>query len=204
MKIESKKGNNFSSFFVSFGLPFIKKKFNFRIALYNSPDTWVLGYSSRTDQGKYVLFHDYDSLRLSDILEELNFLQKKHKLSDYYIFKLDRENSFHAVCLDTFSLSEAYEIQKETSSDLAFIHSIKNLRTKEWILRFAKKGDRAAPEFHTRLISPFRKHIKSFAHAEFLRKLGVPVQKIGYWDNCKNLHLVKYNTANRIGEKKHE
>ena len=200
MKIESKKGNNFSSFFVSFGLPFMKKKFNFRAALYNSPDTWVSGYSSRTDQGKYVLFHDFDSLELSDILEELNFLQKKHELSDYYIFKLDRENSFHAVCLDTFSLSDAYAIQKETSGDLAFIFSIKNLKTKEWILRFAKKGDRAAPVFHERLISPFYKHIKSSAHAKFLRKLGVPVNKKGNWDNCKYLHLVKYNTANRTGD----
>jgi len=200
MKLETKKGINYSSFFFSFGLPFVKKKFNFRAALYNSPDTWVLGYSSRTDQGKYVLFHDYDSLELSDILEELNFLQKKHELSDYYIFKLDRKNSFHAVCLDTFSLSDAYKIQKETSSDIAFIHSIKNLRTKEWILRFAKKGDRAAPVFHKRLISPFHKRIKSSAHAKFLRKMSVKVSNKGLWDKCEFLHLVKYNTANRTGD----
>jgi len=200
MKIETKKGINYSSFFFSFGLPFMKKKFNFRAAVYNSPDTWVLGYSSRTDQGKYVLFHDYDSLEYSDVIEEIRFLQKKFKLSDYYIFKLDRENSFHAVCLDTFSLAEAYNIQKATSSDLAFIHSIKNLRTKEWILRFSKKGGRAAPKFKEVLDSPFYKNIKSSAHAKFLGKLGIPVYQKGKWDNCEFLHLVKYNTANRTGD----
>jgi len=200
MKIESKKGSNFSSFFVSFGLPFIKKKFNFRAALYNSPDTWVSGYSSRTEQGKYVLFHDYDSLELRDVLSELKALQKFFCLSDYFVFELDRKNSFHAVCLDTFSLAEAYKIQKATSSDLAFIHSIKNLRTKEWILRFGNKGDRAAPNFKTRIASMYDLNIKSTAHAEFLRKLNVPIKKTGKWDKCKTLSLIKYNTANRTGD----
>lgn len=200
MKLETKKGQNYSAFFMSFGLPFVKKKFNFRVALYNSPDTWVSGYSSRTDQGKYVLFHDYDSLEYSDVIDELKFLQNKFKLSDYFVFELDRENSFHAVCLDTFSLAEAYKIQKATSSDLAFIHSIKNLRTKEWILRFAKKGDRAAPVFKTRIASMFDGKIKSTAHAKFLRKTKIFVSKKGKWDKCEFMHLVKYNTSNRVGD----
>jgi hypothetical protein len=161
----------------------------------------VHGYSSRTEKGRYVLFHDYDNLDLPSIMAELSYLQKRFHLSNYYIFKLDRENSFHAVCLDTFALNEAYEIQKQTSCDLAFVHSIKNLQTREWILRIGKKGTREAPKFATVVLSKFDEREKSFAHKEFLAKFGVPKSYLSagqLWDGCQNLALVDYNTANRI------
>ena len=115
MKLETKAGDNFKSFFLKFKVPFFEKSFNAKFLLYNTPKTWVLGYSSRTQQGKYVLFHDYDKLNFTDVKNELKFLQKIYNLSDYYIFELDRKNSFHAVCLDAFSLRQAYDIQKATS-----------------------------------------------------------------------------------------
>jgi len=197
MKLETKSGVNFKSFFLKFKIPFFEKSFNAKFLFYNTPKTWVLGYSSRTDQGKYVLFHDFDSLNWTDIIQELKFLQKTFNLSDYFVFELDRENSFHAVCLDTFTLIEAYEIQKTTSCDLAFVHSIKNLKTKEWVLRISEKGKRAGPNWITTLKSKGNR-VKSSAHASFLRKIGITVPKKGRWDNCKKLGLVKYNTSNRV------
>jgi len=196
MKLETKSGDNFNSFFLKFKVPFVEKHFNFKVNLYNTPKTWVLGYSSRTQNGKYVLFHDYDNLSFVDVVNELKFLQKQFKLSDYFIFKLDRENSFHAVCLDTFSLRDAYEIQKTTSCDLSFIHAVKNLDSKEWVLRLGEKDKRSPPKWKCTLKHE-GKRIKSTAHAKLLRKLDVPVSFKGNWDNYTKLGLVKYNTANR-------
>lgn len=199
MKIETRSGVNFNSLFFSIKIPFMKKKLNISMNLFNPPETWVSGYSSRTMNGTYVLFHDYDNLALEDIKAELKFLQTKFNLSDYYLFKLDRENSYHAVNLDTFTLAKAYEIQKTTSCDLAFIESVNRLTTKEWILRLGKKGDRNAPIYCGKVKSSFDSRIKSKAHAVLLKKLGVPIDLTkGKWDNQKTLGLVKYNTANRI------
>lgn len=201
LKLEIKRADNHVSFFFGFSIPFVDKSFRISSMLYNSPNAWVHGYSSRTEQGKYVLFHDYDNLDLQSVVCELRFLQKKFKLSNYYIFKLDRENSFHAVCIDTFNLVQAYEIQQETSSDQAFIHAIKNLQSREWILRIGKKGTRERPKFLTIVKSDYNLRTKSSAHKDFLIKFGVPqAYFIGgsRWDNCKNLLLVDYNTANRI------
>lgn len=202
MKFEAKRTDNYVSVFLSVKIPFFNKTFRHHSILYASPDAWVHGYSSRTFAGKYVLFHDYDNLELKDVVQELKFLQKEFGLSNYYVFKLDRENSFHAVCLDTFPIAKAYEIQKSTSCDFAFIHSIKNLQTKEWILRIGGKGNRHAPKFLC--VLPSKKndlHVKSSAHKDFLLKyFGIPKEffKGKKWDKGEKLGLVKYNTGNRI------
>ena len=200
MKFETKRADNYTSVFISFKVPLMNKTFRHHSIIYNTPNAWVHGYSSRTEKGRYVLFHDYDNLELDSIISELKYLQKQFKLSNYYLFKLDRENSFHAVCIDTFALNQAYEIQKETSCDLAFIHSIKNLQTREWILRIGKKGNRQPPQFLTVIKNPFDEREKSSAHKEFLIKFGVPKEYFSgaKWDKCKNLALCDYNTANRI------
>jgi hypothetical protein len=200
MKFETRKTENYNSVFVSFKVPFVNKTFRHHTIFYNTPNAWVHGYSSRTEKARYVLFHDFDNLDLQSIGQECRYLQKRFKLSSYHIFKLDRDNSFHAVCLDTFSLAEAYEIQKETSCDLAFIHSIKNLQTKEWVLRIGGKGNRAPPKYYLSIPSVHDLHVKSSAHADFLIKYGVPKEFIRgkKWDGCKNLLLVDYDTANRI------
>lgn len=200
MKLELKRRDNHCSFFFELRIPFFNKKFRIHSMLYNAPNSWVHGYSSRNQFGQYVLFHDYDNLDEEAIVQELEFLQDKFKLSDYYLFKLDRENSFHAVCLDTFPIAKAYNIQQATSCDLAFIHSIKNLHTKEWILRWDKKGSRDAPIYVRTIKSKNRVHKKSSAHGVFLKKLGVPVN-MNYnneWDQGQLLAFVDYDTANRV------
>lgn len=201
MKIETTSNEKYFSLFIRFKIPFTKKTFRQHFLLYNSPETWVRGYSSRTMNGRYVLFHDYDELDLSTLEQELKYLQNRFKLSDYYVFELDRDNSFHAVCLDTFSLSEAYSIQKQSSCDKAFINSIKRLKTCEWVLRIGKKGEREAPKYVKTIKSDFNNHVKSTAHAEFLRKWGIKVSKKGEWDKSKILSIIEYDTANRTNKK---
>lgn len=199
MKIESTNKQGLFSFFFQSNLPFSKKGFLFRFSLYNAPNCRVCGYSSRTQTGQYVLFHDFDELELQDVIEELKYLQKKFCLSDYYIFQMpDNPKSIHCVCLDAMPLSEAYEIQKHTSCDQAFIHAIKNLKMREWVLRFSEKGERKKPVFVKTVFSNNFKRIKSSAHAEFLLKwFNVKVRQKGHWDKKTKLGIIHYNTANR-------
>ena len=198
MLFETRFTDKFSQVSFKCKIPFVKRDFQFNIVLYKHPDKWVVGWSSRTEQGRYVLFHDYDNLQLEDIVPELQFLQEKFHLSDYYVFELsDRKNSYHAVCLDTFSLREAFDIQQTTSCDLAFIRAVKDLHSKEWILRLGRKGNRSSPTYIQTIKSPYNRHIKSSAHAGLLQKMGILVDKTGTWDNCKNLSIIRYTTANR-------
>lgn len=199
MKLETKNNSKYFSFFFSFKIPFFKKVFRIHSLLYNDPETWVFGYSSRCNDGKYVLLMDYDDLNVNDIIEELKFLQKKHDLSAFYVFKLpDRENSYHAVCLDKLPLFDCWNILKESSCDLAFINAIKNLRSREWILRFGKKGNRDFPIFFLKIPSKNNKYEKSRAHALFLEKFFNLEFNINKGFDCfDEIGIIKYNTANR-------
>jgi hypothetical protein len=93
---------------------------------------------------------------------------------------------------------EAYNILKDSSTDMAFTNSIKNLQTRAWVLRWAEKGERNAPKYNSTLSSKFRKREQSKAHRLFIEKLGVPVEDRGRWDKFNQIQMVKYDTANRI------
>jgi len=199
MKLETRANQNLAEFFFQQRIPFLNRSFRLTASFYRTPDTWVTGYSSRTIDGQYVLFHDYDSLELSDVVEELKALQQIFQLSEYYVFELDRENSFHAVCLDKMHMASAYKIQQTTSCDLAFVHSIKRMKNKEWILRIGSKGKRDAPKHLFTLPSNHNLSIKSLAHAKLLEKMGVKIDwEKGRWDLNSKVGIVKYTTANRL------
>ena len=197
MKFETKFEENYASLFIRFKVPFSKKIFRSYFLFYNAPNAWVMGYSSRCEDSRFVLFMDYDSMPLQDLLNELRFLQNKYCLGTFYIFKLDRVDSWHAVCLDKMSMLEAYTIMRDSSTDFAFTNSIKNLQTKSWVLRWGTKGRRHSPKFYMS-INAKTKRIQSQAHANFLKKLDVPINPFGSWDCFKNIELIKYDTANRI------
>lgn len=199
LKLEFKRSENFVSLFFRLKIPFFARIFRAYFQFYRAPTAWVHGYSARTEQGKSVLFMDYDNLDLKSVLQELRFLQQKHSLSDFYVFELDRTDSFHAVCLDTMPLSEVHKILTASSCDAAFINSVRLLRSREWVLRFDKKANRAAPSFICKVRAKGCR-IKSSAHALFLKQLNAPVSVSGKWDHCKELTLIDYNTANRIDE----
>ena len=141
---------------------------------------------------------DFDDLSKQEICEEIKFLQKRHRLSDFYLFKLDRENSYHAVCLDKMTMRNCWDILRESSCDGAFINSIKNLRTRFWVLRIASKGSRSMPIYEKTLTSHNHSRVKSNGHAGFLKEYWkIKIRRIGKWDKETAIGYIKYNTANR-------
>lgn len=197
MKLELKRGKNYLNLGLAIDFPF-SKSFRFSTTFYDTPSAYSLGYNNRCADGKYVIFADYDDLALNEVIAEVQFLQEKFELSDFYIFKLDRENSWHAVCLDKVTLAECWEILHVSSCDGAFVNSVKNLNTRKWVLRIDKKGSRGAPKWHLTIQSRFNSKQKSNAHAEFLKKYWqVPIKKEGKYDTSKEIGIIRYNTASR-------
>jgi hypothetical protein len=197
MKLETRLGKNYATLNFSLNLPF-NKCFRFNVTIYDKPNAYTLGYNNRTKDGKFVIFMDFDDLNKDEVCQELRFLQGKFKLSDFYLFKLGRENSYHSVCLDKVTMRECWDILQISSCDGAFINSIKNLRTRFWVLRIANKGSRGAPIYEQTLKSKYKQRIKSNAHAMFLKKYWkIKVRRIGKWDKETELGVIKYNTSNR-------
>ena len=185
-------------------VPFIKKTFRTIIQYYRSPDTWTYGMTSRCQDGKHILFFDYDHMGLKEIIDEIEYLQEYYSLSHAYIFELDRNKSYHVVILDKFSLKDAYEIQSQSNTEWAYLNSVRFTRGREWVLRIAEKGNRNPPHFLKVIKSKNQEHQISKAHKNFLQKYEhYAVPKLSYKkeDTYTRIPIVKYNTGNRVDEK---
>ncbi len=201
MKLEIKTNHKVQQFRFEFNIPFIKKTFRTIWQFYRSPDTWTYGYTSRCEDGRHVLFLEYDRLDLNQITDEVKYLQEQYDLSHAYVFENDREKSYHIVMLDKFSLKEAYKIIEESNVEWSYLNSVRFCRGREWVLRTAEKGKRKAPKFHSVIKSKHQVRKISTAHKEFLQKyegFNVPKLKYKFEDNIYTIPVVQYNTGNRV------
>jgi len=202
LKLTFNFDKKFSEVFLSLKIPFFQKTFRVFIQLYDSPNQYTFGFSAKCKDSRYVLFADYDDLEQGEVEKDIIWLQKFFNLGDFYLFQLDRPNSFHAICLDKFSLRRAYSILKESCCDTAFVNSPKFFKGRSWVLRFEGKGERKPPKFLKILEGKNNEREKSTAHRVFLEKwYSVPVKRYFLEDNEVLLNLVKYNTANRTQAK---
>lgn len=162
------------------------KAINFNFLIAKKPEKETIGITSRCVDGKHVLFFDYDGLTFDEMLDELIFIQIRNKLSEIYLFELDRENSFHAICLDKFRLYDAIEIISDSSADYGFKKAPLRYRRKRWVLRISGKGERERPQYIGEIASNEQIYEKSSAHKRFL---------------CENYNLRLKNLKNEDGLK---
>lgn len=161
----------------------------------------VLGWTSKCHDGKHIIFMDYDEFPFEEVLDELRDIQKEYDLSDIYIFQMDRENSFHAICLDKFGARPAMKLLGSTNTDRAFQLSPTAFKNREWVLRLGGKGKRGPPEFLC-LLKGKGKREKSLAHAQALKEwydIDIEIDKL--FDNYNNgVRYIVYNTASRLNK----
>ena len=199
MQFEIKTTPKVKQFRFQFHIPIWNKTFRTIFQFYRTPDVWTSGMTSRCQDGKHVIFLDYDHMGLSEIKDEIKFLQEYRELSHAQFFELDRERSYHVVILDKFPLKKAYEIQSETNIEWAYLNSIRFTRGREWVLRIDAKGKRKMPKYKFTLKSKVDKREISTAHKVFLEKYyGVPKIKYRKEDHLTKMPLVNYNTGNRV------
>lgn len=180
-------------------IPFTEKTFRASLQFYKNPNAWSAGIGSQCIDGRHILFFDYDSHDLKQVIGDLQFLQNAFKLSHAYIFQLDRKDSFHAIILDKFSVQKAYSILREANSDPGHRESMKKVRGHEWLLRASKKGERNAPVWRGTLRSDFVNRKISTAHWLFLKEYyEVPMAEYKNEDGFTQIPRIFYNTGNRV------
>lgn len=201
MLFEIKTTKKFKQLKICVEIPVIKRTVRLIWHLYHTPDTWTWGYTSRCQDGKHVLFFDFDNLDLDQIEDEINYLQKYYRLSNAFVFECEKDKSYHVVILDKFSLRKAFKILSSSNSEFAHVNSVKALRGKEWILRAYNKGERPIPKFLKILYSPYNFREISFAHKIFLEKHSdwkIKMPEYFKEDNNTIIPTVSYNTGNRV------
>jgi len=187
----------------AFKVPFTENTTRFTWQIYRDPNAWCTGIGSQCKDGRHVLFFDYDSKELKQLLGDLQFLQERWHLSNAYIFAMDRENSYHAIILDKFSVSKAYTILRDANSDPGHRESVKKVRGHEWLLRTSPKGERDRPKWRGILKSKYDEHEISTAHKRFIEvNYGVPKLIYKEEDNIDELPVIDYNTGNRTDMEK--
>lgn len=199
MKLEIKLKREYSQFFFSLKVPFTKKMFRFITDFYPVPETVVQGITSRCEDSRHVLLFDYDKIELEMVEREINYLQDFYQLGNFYLFKNDKKNSFHAVCLEKFSILEAWEVLKQSSADQAFINAIRYFTGREWVLRYSEKGKREKPVYLKTIFGVPNNRTVSTAHKEFLKiYYGVPISDGKKEDGITKIPVTEYKTGSRI------
>jgi len=168
-----------------------------------TPKVRTGGKSSRIPNTIYhILPFDYDCIDEQALEMELKALIEEFELGNIHIFRMpDRENAYHAVCLDYFLLSEVKAITMSSSCDIAFVLAPRYDKFRNWVLRDFEKGDRKRPIFHKTIISPYEgKRKQSQAHALFLNTMYGCEIELSNPDDNTTLLFETYLTANRTGK----
>jgi len=117
----------------------------------------------------HVLFYDYDAIDEATLFDEQKALIEEYHYGNIYVFKLDREEAFHCVCLDIYRLNEIKNIVMSSSCDLGFVLAPRYDKFRNWVLRDSPKGERNIPVYYKTIESQFEGERKqSSAHARFL------------------------------------
>lgn len=182
-------------------IPLINKTFGINLMFTNTPNVDSGGWTSRNKDGLHTLFFDWDGLTLDECMDEAKSLIECFSLSDFYIFENDREDSFLGVCLDLFSLKDAFKIVSSSNCDMAFKRAPMAYRKKRWVLRCLKKGERDRPRFRCGISSPFNERMTSRAHRVLLESafdITVRPHLLDNEDGHKTLDWCSYVTGNRV------
>lgn len=108
-----------------------------RIDFFKEGETPAYGVTNRCQDGKFVLFLDYDNIPYEWMREELLDLQLIYRLSTIYIFETDK--GFHAMCLDKFTLPYLLKIMENTSIDPKYKDIPLKYGKRLWTLRLSEK-----------------------------------------------------------------
>jgi len=183
-----------------YGFHFRARIFNHNLELQaykTHPTTGTFGIRNNTPSGHRCLFLDYDEHLLEFIKPELEYLQKKYKLSEFYIFKSSiRPNGFHAINIDKLNYKEFIRIMGETSCDEYYRKMPITTDHHSWVLRSLKKKGSITPKLVTIIKSPHQQRKKSLAHHLYLKWQYGLKKKPKNLDNNKKLYSIIYGTMN--------
>jgi hypothetical protein len=133
------------------------------------------------------------------LLPELDALQERHELSDFYVFQSNqKKGAYHIICLDKLEPREWLSIFEETNCDENYKRVIE-LDQHTSVLRVFPKGNTQSPILKTIIKSPYNNRIKSKAHALFLKyHYNIKIGHLPHLDDGSELLFTKYETLKYI------
>ena len=153
-------------------------------------DEFAFGYTNQCINGSYVLFLDFDNVFPSYVYDNIKKVQKKFKLSDFYVFQ-SSANGYHAVCFDKVGYELLVKIMWYADVDEYFI-VVPEEHKKHWILRLSRK-DGIPVIFTSKQPSPHKNYEKSNAHRILLNNLfSLDIAKDECFDSETKLHGAFY------------
>lgn len=150
------------------------------------------------EDGRHVVFLDYDRFKLEWLENEIHYLQNKFKLGDFIILE-SSENSYHAVCFDKLHPREHQKVIDQSNCDEAF----KNAPRWDYgsrVLRAFPKGNTQKPKYMKIIQSIYNDNReKSKAHHKFFR-LNYDIGDLRHQklDNSVKVYLIDYPTRKGI------
>ena len=192
-----------------YGLHFQIKigKYNFKFKFNKDYDlATTLGIRNNLPDGTRIIHIDYDNHLIEHLTPELKHLQKKYKLSEFYLFKSSqKKHGFHAICLDKLNYEEWIRLIGETSCDDYYKYMPITNDFHSWVLRVLSKGKSKVPVLIKVLRSSYQKRKKSYAHHLFLKNhYNIKVKKPQNMDKNIKLYSVYYGTLNYLKRKKYK
>jgi len=148
----------------------------------------VCALSSLCEDGKHILFWDFDSKSekyLYKIESSLKSIAEIYHLTDIYIF--ETRNGFNAICLNKLDFNLIYTIKNATSFDDKK-HLWHGLNSGAWKIRIG--NDKKYVSF---VNNPNKVHKSSNAHRLFLNKMfKTNIKKDKSFDNSEKFLVESY------------
>ena len=185
------------------------KKLDYSIVLnaVKIPNMETGGWSNRCQDFKFVLFLDFDNILWWQVKTQLEFIREKFNLPPCYVFETEKHidcndveyGNYNVFCPIKLRFFETFEIQNETTCDVAHKNLPKIYRFKSAILRNVSKGKKGSPVFKC-IVGDINKEYSqpvSSAHLDFIRLAYPEIPEIKYnnLDGYKKLWLSNYKTA---------
>lgn len=183
----------------------------FSFSLFHKPELATVGVNNICADGKFVVFLDYDNIKFENLLDDLQNLSRDFNLSHFIVIKT-RENSYHAICLEKFTLPQVQKIIDHSLCDYSYKKFPIKI-DKGWILRVTEKvyvennKIQSIPPTYVGLLKfgkPKRKSV-SRAHLEFFATVYPNFVKDAFnffsredLDDLTKIHLIRYGTSDKM------
>lgn len=136
----------------------ILKIFNHRIGIHihhkKIEHKTVTGYTNRTQDGKYLVFLDYDGTTQPQVKLEVEELIYKHKLGNSILVQSNKGNHHHFICFDKMERREFYGVLKDSGCDYKYKSVPIRAKHWSWVLRTTPK-DKFRPKIIQTFITPY-------------------------------------------------
>jgi len=175
------------------------------LRIYKTPQV-LKGISSYCEDGKHVLFIDYDNVPKWLIEQDYKRLQEEYSLPQALVFTTKEESdegvlfgNYHVLSVRKFYPKQIYEILSKTHADVNFMSMPLRSKFRNWTIRISTKRRKGRPKFVGIIGNPENNgnYEVSKPHIEMLKKLypKIKIPEYPKKDNLTKCFLQEYEAS---------